>query len=417
MACDRKQGQACSTVVTRPPMMKIQVPLAELESRISRFRSRMTTTNPEWEIAAVFSKVNLYYFTGTMPDGLLLIPRAGDAVLWVRRSFERAVDESLFPRIRPMESYRDAAASVAALPAAVYLELENVPLGLYKRFQKHFPFQDVRSADGPLASVRARKSPYELARMEQAGEIHRRVLEERVPAVLREGMSEADLGVELFSILIGEGHHGVARFGMFDTEIVLGHIAFGESSIYPTYFNGPGGNYGLCPAVPLLGSRERKLKKGDLVFIDIGCGVEGYHTDKTMTYAFGHEPAAGVAAAQSRCVAIQDQLASQLRPGAIPSELYSGIMQSLDADFQRNFMGFGQRRAKFLGHGIGLVVDELPVIAEGFDEPLEEGMAFAIEPKKGIPEVGMVGIENTFLVSPQGGRCITGHSRGLMPVP
>jgi len=69
-----------------------------------------------------------------------------------------------------------------------------------------------------------------------------------------------------------------------------------------------------------------------------------------------------------------------------------------------------------LGHGIGLVVDEWPVIAEGFDEPLEQNMALAIEPKKGMPGVGMVGIENTFLVTTQGGRGLTGESPGLIPV-
>jgi Xaa-Pro aminopeptidase len=79
-------------------------------------------------------------------------------------------------------------------------------------------------------------------------------------------------------------------------------------------------------------------------------------------------------------------------------------------------MGFGQRRVKFLGHGIGLQIDEPPVIAEGFDDPLQEGMVLAVEPKKGIPGVGMVGIENTFLVTPQGGHCLTGDSRGLIAV-
>lgn len=79
-------------------------------------------------------------------------------------------------------------------------------------------------------------------------------------------------------------------------------------------------------------------------------------------------------------------------------------------------MGYGQRKVKFLGHGIGLVVDELPVIAKGFDEPIEEGMAFAVEPKQGIENIGMVGIENTFLVTPNGGRSITGDNPGLIPV-
>ncbi len=79
-------------------------------------------------------------------------------------------------------------------------------------------------------------------------------------------------------------------------------------------------------------------------------------------------------------------------------------------------MGFGNRRVKFLGHGIGLLIDELPVIAERFNEPLQEGMVFAIEPKKGIKNIGMVGIENTFIVTPDGGECITGNNPGLIPV-
>ncbi len=103
-------------------------------------------------------------------------------------------------------------------------------------------------------------------------------------------MSEVDLAGALYAEMLRAGHHGVARFGMFDTEVVLGHIAFGESSLYPTSFNGPGGNYGMGPAVPGIGNRKTILRKGDLVFIDIGFGIEGYHTDKTQTYVFGKEP-------------------------------------------------------------------------------------------------------------------------------
>ena len=376
----------------------------------------MDATRPDWGIAAVFSKINLYYFTGTMQDGVLLIPRGEEAVFWVRRSYERAMDESLFPKIQAMSSFRDAAAAMKSIPAEVYLEAESVPLALYQRFTKHFAFSKFHSVDAALGAVRAVKSRFELSLMEQAGEIHRRVLEERVPQLLREGMSEADLCAELFSVLIAEGHHGVARFGMFDTEIVVGQIAFGESSLYPTCFDGAGGNYGMCPAVPMVGSRERKLKSGDMVYLDIGCGIEGYHTDKTMTYMFGRSQSQAVRDIQAKCVQIQDEIAAMLKPGAIPSAIYKQVMASLDDGFKSNFMGFGNRRVKFLGHGIGLLVDEWPVLAEGFDHPLIEGMALAVEPKKGIENVGMTGIENTFLVTGQGGRSITGNSPGLIPV-
>lgn len=396
--------------------MMAKVPKTELDARMDRFRKQMDISNPEWEISVIFSKINLYYFTGTMQDGMLLIPRNGEAVFWVRRSCDRALDESLFTEIRQMDSFRDAAGSGGKFSGTVYLETEIVPLALYQRFQKYFPFAGVKSLDAQVAAVRALKSPYELSIMERSGNIHGRVLEDRVPAMLREGMSEAGLAGELFSVMIEEGHHGVARFGMFETEVVLGHIAFGESSIYPTCFNGPGGNYGLGPAVPLMGSRERKLAKGDLVFIDIGCGVDGYHTDKTMTYVFGGHLPEEVIAGHNKCVDIQNEIASMLKPGNIPADIYRAIMDNLDAEFLNNFMGYGNRRVKFLGHGIGLVIDELPVIAEGFCEPLQEGMVFALEPKKGFKDIGMAGIENTFIVTPQGGRCITGNNPGLIPV-
>ncbi|MCX6890567.1 MAG: M24 family metallopeptidase, partial [Verrucomicrobia bacterium] len=277
---------------------------------------------------------------------------------------------------------------------AIHVETEVIPYALLQRFMKHFPCNTLAPLDRQVARTRAVKSQYELAIMERAGAIHRRALEDLAPALL---------------------HQGIARFGTFGSEIVLGQLGFGESSLYPTHFDGPGGCVGLEPAAPVLGSRARKLRKGDLVFVDIGCGMAGYHTDKTMTYTFGGRLPGEAIAMQQRCEAIERQLAAMLRPGAIPSEIYVTVMKGLDAGFLEHFMGLGDRRANFLGHGIGLHVDEPPAIAEGFDDPLEEGMVIALEPKRGVPGVGMVGIENTYLVMPAGGRSITGNSPGLIP--
>ncbi|HQD26343.1 MULTISPECIES: Xaa-Pro peptidase family protein [Methanoculleus] len=396
--------------------MECKTPASELRNRMERFRDRMDAENPLWEFAAIFGRVNQFYFTGTMQDAVLLIPRGDEAVLWVRRSYERALDESLFSEIRPMRSFRDAAAGMGACPATVHVETEVVPLALLERFRKHFPFHEVKPLDAQAAAVRARKSAYELAIMEQAGKIHRRVLEDCVPAMLAEGLSEAELGGEVYSLLVREGHHGIARFGMFGTEMVLGQLGFGENSIYPTSFDGPGGSRGMAPGAPVLGSRERKLKPGDLVFLDCACGVQGYHTDKTMTYVFRGSLPREAIEAHHRCVEIQNEAAAMLRPGITPEEIYDTIIGSLEPAFLENFMGYGERRVQFLGHGIGLVVDEMPVIARGFHEPLEEGMVIALEPKKGIRGVGMVGVENTFVVTRGGGRCITGTNPGLIPV-
>jgi Xaa-Pro dipeptidase len=393
----------------------MKVPLTELNDRMNRFRVRMDRARPGWELAAVVGKIPLYYFTGTMQDALLLIPRGGEAVFWVRQSFERAQEESLFPDLRKMKSYRDVAAGMGPLPKTVYLETDSMPIAQLQRIQKHLPFTDVKSVDEQISAVRAKKSPYELSLMERAGKIHRYVLEDRVPGMLAEGIDEVTLSCDLYSLMVKEGHQGIIRFGMFN-EMLLGQIGFGTSSIRPICVDTPGGISGLHPSVPLMGSRDKKLHDGDLVVIDIGCGCNGYQTDKTLSYMFGRPIPDAAIREHHRCVEIQDAMATQLKPGAIPSEIYRNIMADLEPEFLTNFMGYGNHRVKFLGHGIGLWIDESPVIAEGFDEPLEEGMVFALEPKKGIPDVGLVGIENTFVVTPQGGRSITGKSKGLLEV-
>jgi Xaa-Pro dipeptidase len=393
-----------------------KTPLSEIRDRMGKFKELMTVSNPDWGMAVIFSNINLFYLTGTMQDGMLIIPQDGEPSFWVRRSYQRALDESFFTDIRPMNSFSDAAKTMNALPETVYLETEVVPLALYQRFHKHFPFKNYKPVDSLVATIRAVKSEYELSLLRKSGKIHQHVLEDLAPGMLHQGMSEADLSSELFKVLIDEGHHGLTRFGMFDTEIVVGHVGFGESSLYPTYFDGASGNYGLSPAAPVMGSRERKLKQGDLVFIDVGCGVDGYNTDKTMTYMFGSPLPLHAIETHNKCVEIQNEIAGMLKPGNIPSEIYRNIMDNQDKEFLQNFMGFGDRTVKFLGHGIGLLIDEMPVIAEKFDQPLQEGMVFAIEPKKGIKGIGMVGIENTFIVTPRGGECITGDNNGLIPV-
>jgi Xaa-Pro dipeptidase len=396
--------------------MNRKVPEAELDQRLKKFREEMDKREPEWELALIISKINQYYFTGTMQEGLLFIARDDEPVFYVRRSYERAVDESLFANIQPMETYRDAAAAIGKLASTVYLETEIVPLAMFERLRKYFGFTAFKSLEPCIMSIRSIKSRYELDLMINAGEMHRKVIEERVPALLKEGMTEGDLTAGIFTALQQEGHHGVARFGMFDTEVLLGHITFGISSLNPTYFNGPGGNYSASPAVPMMGSDEHRLSKGDLVFIDTGCGCQGYHSDKTMTYMFGRPLPQYAVQYHQKCLDVQERIAEMLRPGEIPSNIYNTIMNSLDDDFLQNFMGFRNRKVKFLGHGIGLQVDELPVLAKGFDEPICEGMAFAVEPKFGVEGIGMVGIENTFLVTPEGGRCITGNHPGLLLV-
>jgi Xaa-Pro aminopeptidase len=252
--------------------------------------------------------------------------------------------------------------------------------------------------------------------MEESGRQHKILFEDIIPALLREGISEAELTGEIYHEMIKLGYHGVTRFGKFQTEAVIGQLGFGENSMYPTNFDGPGGMAGLCPAVPIIGDRARTLKKGDLVFIDVGYGVNGYHTDRTQVYTFGQNPPDYAVKTHRKCMEIQKEAAAMLKPGNIPGEIYNFLISKQDPEFLSGFMGTGSGRVKFLGHGVGLQVDEYPVIANKFDEPLTENMTIALEPKRGVENFGMVGVEDTYIVTKNGGRCITGGEREIIVI-
>ncbi len=396
--------------------MYIELTSGELLERINKFCKSIGKYYSKWDTVLILSRINQYYFTGTMQEGILIIKKSGEAKYYVRKSFDRAIAESPLSCIYPMEGYRDAAAAVGAELGNVLIETELMTMATLERLKKYFSIKEIHGIDNIIANVRAIKSPYELYWMKESGKQHQKVLEEIVPSILVEGMSELDFTAELYKEMLKNGHHGVSRFSRPQTEMIAGQVGFGENSLYPTNFDGPGGMLGMSPAVPIIGSRERVLKRGDLVFVDIGFGMNGYHSDRTQVYMFGAKPSEEIVRAHRKCREVQKKTAQLLKPGNIPSKIYETIMSELDNDFMENFMGFGNRRVKFLGHGIGLQVDELPAIAGGFNNPLMDNMVIALEPKKGIEGIGMVGVEDTYIVTPDGGQLITGGEKDIIVV-
>ena len=410
----------------------------EYRERRRRFTLAMDSRCPRWETAVFIDNVNQFYFTGTMHDGLLFIRKdaaspGGSRLLYgVRRSFARAKMESplftgpaesgLPEEIMPISSYRDiaekfkGALELSGEPGSVYIEGDTMPVVVLERLRKYFPARSPAFLDAVIRTVRAVKSEAELDLIRLSGERHRILLEERVPSLLSEGMSEAEFMGDLSAEMYRLGYQGLARFHQGQAEMPIGQIGFGVNSLYPSRFDGPGGMRGGGAAAPL-GAGETTLKKGDAVFVDIAFGIEGYHTDKTQVYFFGGEPPGEFKKAHQFCVEIQKRMAALLVPGEIPSKIYKDIMASLDKSELDCFMGVdNDHRVKFLGHGTGLNVDDFPVIAAGFDEALEENMVIALEPKKGVKHIGLSGVEDTYIVKEGGARCVTGGGRGIIRV-
>lgn len=391
------------------------VPASELEARLESFRRAMDAAHPGWEMAAVNHKVAMYYFTGTIQEGVLLI-RPQDAVFWVRRSFERACNESHFSDIRPMHSFREAAAFYGRAPKVMYVETKKATLDWERMLHKYFAFEELGSFDSVLQDLRMVKSEYELKQMEQSGAIHETVLDIVAPKLIHGGISEAQLAIAIYSEMVQRGSHGTARFNQALGEEAVGIASFGKSGLVRTGFDGPGGTDGTCIAVQSIGNAFRKLQSGRLVYLDIPCGFDGYHTDKTVVYYYGDlakdEQSKHLIEAQQRCLELEQEVVRLMVPGEPIENLYLRTMDKFDNIYGDAFMNGG----KFLGHSIGLVMDEAPAIAKGFKQPLQPGMTFAVEPKIALPGLGMVGTENTYVVTEKGARSLTGSSHLLREV-
>ena len=390
--------------------------IKELTARREKFCAAMNGIYPEWDTAVIISKVNQYYFTGTIQNALLLIKKGGSYSFNVRQSYERALAESPLPDIHSMKSYKDVAAREGKDLGNTFIETDSLPYSVVMRLLNSFNVASVNPVDRIIRNVRAVKSAYELGRMEESGRLHNRFFAEIVPCLLREGMSEAELHALLQGQLPVMGHQILVRYHDYLTEDIFGRVGFGTNLLYASNSDTAVGGIGMSPAVPQIGSTGRKLQKGDLVLVDICFGVDGYHTDKTQIYSFGTPPSVEAVKAQQQCMDVAQLVSEAFKPGAIPSQIYLDALNSVAAEYRPYFMKHGDHQAGFIGHGIGLHVDEMPVIAKGFDDPLQENMTIAVEPKIGLPGFGVVGVEDTWVITPEGGRCLTGGCQQIIAI-
>jgi Xaa-Pro aminopeptidase len=222
-----------------------------------------------------------------------------------------------------------------------------------------------------------------------------------IPSQLHEGLPEFELAARIEYVLRMTGHQGLTRVRRFNMEMHYGAVSFGDTSAYPHAFDGPVGVRGLYSAVPAMGSRKT-LRRGEPVMIDICGGYAGYIADGSRTYSIG-----GVSQQMKDThqfiLELNGWIEDQLRPGNIPSQIYSAVMDRVaKTSFGQHFMGAGENQVRFVAHSVGLELDEIPVIAPKFDAPLEAGVVLAVEPKVFYPGLGGVGTENTYVITDSG---------------
>lgn len=371
------------------------VPREDLERRWAKVRQHMTA-----DALLVLQNVDQFYLTGTIQNGVLWFPREGEPLLAVRKSYQRARTESALTNIVPLKTYSDLPGLIPHPGETIGYEMDVVPVGMFQQISKFFPKS--RFVDGSMAirNARAVKTPYEIDCIRKAAQqLDEAFLD--IPTQLHEGLAEFELSARIEYVMRMAGHQGLSRVRRFNMEMFYGAVSFGDTASYPHAFDGPVGVRGLYPAVPMMGSR-RTLKRGEPVMVDVVGGYAGYIADGSRTYSVG-PVSQQMKDTHKYILELNGFIEEQLKPGGIPSEIYANIQERVaKTDFAPHFMGAGENQVRFVAHSVGLELDEVPVIAPKFDEPIQAGVVFAVEPKVFYPGLGGVGIENTYVINERG---------------
>jgi len=391
-------------------------PVEEIEKRLIKVRTGMK--RQEINCLIVIQKMNLYYLSGTTQDGLLVVPVEGKPLLLIKRELERAKVESPVQETVPLKSIREIPALIQShigrIPNSLGLELDVLPVKDYFNYQKFFPSTKFLDGSRILREVRKRKSSFEIDLMGKAGEIGKKVyLEAR--KILREGMTEIEFGGLLEAVAKRYGHEGLLRVRSLNYEAYTWHVLSGFTGGIVSQSDSPMGGLGLSPAFPV-GASLKIMKAREPILVDFGTCYHGYQADETRMFSIGKMKQRFIDAYEA-CREIHNAVLEETRPGADCEAIFVKTLKLAEKlGYKESYLGPPGLQTRFVGHGIGLELNELPFIAQGQSYPLEEGMTFAVEPKIVFPGEGSAGIENTVVVTEKGCEILTPVSENIFQV-
>ena len=368
---------------------------------LKRFQERLAANGVDGAI--LVQKTDLYYLSGTDQDAHLWVPAHDTPLLMVRKSLERAREDSTIEEIVALPGFSRVPELIRKhtrkLPKRLGLELDILPSRLYISYRKLFPDEEIVDISPLIRGVRMVKSDYEVSCITKAADMADRMYE-KVPGFLAESKTETDLALRLEAFYRGKGHPGLVRTRTFNMECLYGHVMAGKSGAVASNSPGPTGGKGLGPFYSQSAGKD-KIGKHEPVFVDYAANVEGYIADQARIFSLGNLPEK-FHRAHNVMLEVQETLTEKGRPGVRAGDLYTLALKIADkAGLEEGFMGYPDP-VPFVAHGVGLEIDEWPIIGRNSDTILEEGMVMALEPKFIFPGQGVVGIENTWVVTQRG---------------
>ncbi len=369
------------------------------ELKVRRDKIRALMAQQSIDAALITCNVNLIYTYGRVVSGYLYLPLNAPARLFIKRP-NNIEGEHIHPIRKPEQLPELLQECGLPMPAKLMLEGDELSFSEYNRLAACFPEAEVVPCGTSLIrKARSVKTNIELEIFRRSGIAHAKAYEQ-IPSVYRPGMTDLQFSVEVERLMRLEGCLGIFRVFGQSMEIYMGSVLTGDNATVPSPYDFALGGEGLDPSLPG-GANGTLLQPGQSVMVDLGGNFHGYMGDMSRVFSIGKLPEEAYAAHQT-CLEIQDAVAAKAKPGTVCEDLYNLAIDIVTkAGFADNFMGTEQK-AKFIGHGIGLEINEAPVLAPRMKQELEPGMVFALEPKIVLPGVGPVGIENSWAVTTDG---------------
>ena len=368
------------------------------ELKLRRDKIRVLMAQQEIDAALITCNVNLIYTYGRVVSGYLYLPLNAPARLFIKRP--NNIEGEHIHSIRKPEQLPDLLKECGLpLPAKLMLEGDELSYTEYTRLAACFLETTVVNGTPLIRKARSVKTNIEIEMFRRSGIAHTKAYEQ-IPSVYRPGMTDRQLSIEIERLMRLEGCLGIFRTFGQSMEIFMGSLLAGDNATAPAPYDFALGGEGLDPSIPI-GANGALLQPGQSFMVDMGGNFYGYMGDMSRVFSIGKLPEKAYVAHQT-CLDVQAAVIEKAKPGAVCEDLYNTAIDIVTkAGFADYFMGVGQK-AKFIGHGIGLEINEAPVLAPRMKQELEPGMVFALEPKIVLPGVGPLGIENSWVVTADG---------------
>lgn len=375
-------------------------PRSEIENRLARLQGKLAAAD-DAEAVFILNAPDMFYFTGTAQDAWLVIGRSGPPLMLVRRSLERARAESPLEHILPLENPREIPGLLVSHGLGglrrVGLEFDVLPVEQYARVGRLFPTMQLVDASRMIREVRMIKSAYEVARVRKAAVIQDHMAR-KLCEVLKPGMTELELAAEVEAEARRHGHQGIIRTRRFNLHCFYGHLLSGENGAVPSFLDSPTGGTGTSPAFGN-GPGMRRIQPHEPILLDYAGAHDGYHSDQARLFSLGTLPEDLVAGYRA-CLDILEEVMAALRPGASANDVFARAAALAGRlGYADRFMNAGSAQVGFVGHGVGVELDEIPYLGAGPNLTIQASMTLAVEPKIVFPDRGIVGVEDTILVT------------------